>query len=77
METVSLKNESYDFLLTEKVVAEMLSVTPRALQKWRLEGRGPKFVKISSRAIRYRRQDLNEWVERLLRKSTSDHGDDL
>lgn len=37
-----------------------------------VRGGGPRFVKISGRSIRYRRCDLNEWIEARLVRSTSD-----
>jgi|SRR6185437_613283 len=43
----------------------------RALQNWRLRGGGPKFIKVSSRSIRYRRRDLIAWAEARLRASSS------
>jgi excisionase family DNA binding protein len=61
-------------LLTEEEAAEYLRLTPRALQAWRYQGKGPRFVRISRRAIRYRRDDLEEFVEENLRHSTSDPG---
>ncbi len=61
-------------LLTEVQAAKLLSLTPRALQAWRYQGRGPQFVKISARAIRYRPEDLEAWIEAQLRSSTSDPG---
>lgn len=59
-------------LVDENIAASFLGVTPRALQKWRFLGNGPSFVRISRRAIRYRRQDLIQWSENLIRTSTSD-----
>jgi len=64
-----------DALLTESQAASLLGFTPRALQMWRYRGGGPKFVKISSRAVRYRRRDLLDWIESRIRFSTSDSGD--
>ena len=61
-------------LITERQAASLLSVSPRALQKWRANGRGPPFVRISNRCIRYRKSDLFDWAADRLRKSTSDHG---
>lgn len=63
-----------DALFTESQAAAFLKFTPRALQMWRYRGGGPQFVKISSRAVRYRRRDLLEWVEARLRTSTADTG---
>ncbi len=64
-----------DALLNESQAASLLGFTPRALQMWRYRGGGPKFVKVSSRAIRYRRRDLLDWVEARVRSSTSDLGE--
>lgn len=61
-------------LITERQAAGLLGVSPRALQKWRSDGRGPPLVGISSRCIRYRKHDLFDWATNRLRKSTSDHG---
>ncbi len=63
-------------LLTEAEAAEYLKLTCRALQAWRYKGRGPQYVKISSRAVRYRLEDLEGWIENRLRSSTSDPGPD-
>lgn len=63
-------------LLTETEAAKYLNLTNRALQSWRYQGRGPRFVKISARAIRYRLEDLEAWVTERLRCSTSDPGDE-
>lgn len=63
-------------LLTEVEAAAYLKLTRRALQAWRYQGRGPRFVKISARAVRYQQQDLEQWVEKRLRYSTSDPGDE-
>jgi len=61
-----------DQLVCEKEAAAFLGYTVRALQNWRLRGGGPLFVKVSARSIRYRRRDLNAWVEARLRASTSE-----
>jgi predicted DNA-binding transcriptional regulator AlpA len=61
-------------LLTEQEAAAYLKLTRRALQAWRYQGRGPRFVKISARAVRYRPEDLETWVETHLRTSTVDPG---
>src|SRR5262245_36742929 len=63
-----------DALLPEAQSAELLGVTPRALQAWRQRGGGPAFVRISARCIRYRRKDLLAWAASRLRSSTSDPG---
>jgi len=63
-----------DRLISEGDAAEFLGYTVRALQNWRVRGGGPRFVKVSSRSVRYRRRDLIEWAEQHLRSHTSDRG---
>lgn len=61
-------------LLPEKTAAQLLSISPRTLRNWRVQGKGPQFVKLSSRAIRYRYGDIIQWSESQTRSSTSDRG---
>jgi len=63
-----------DVLLKESQAAKILGVSPRAMQKWRSNGRGPIYVRISARCIRYRTSDLAKWTADRLRRSTSDAG---
>lgn len=59
-------------LINEKPAADFLDLTDRTLQKYRQQGGGPPFVRISSRCVRYRRVDLRRWAEDRLRSSTSE-----
>ncbi len=61
-------------LINEKDAADFIDLKPRTLQGMRYRGRGPPFVRISSRCIKYRRIDLLRWAEDHLRQSTSDTG---
>jgi predicted DNA-binding transcriptional regulator AlpA len=61
-------------LLDERDAAAALGLTPRTLQAWRSAGEGPPHVRISSRCVRYRVADLEDWAEARLRRSTSDFG---
>ncbi len=63
--------EYLDRLLTETDAAQFLGFSIRALQGWRVKGGGPRYVKISGRAVRYRRRDLIAWAEERLRSNTS------
>ena len=51
-----------DRLLTEIQAADLLRLSSRTLQAWRTQRRGPSFVR-AGRAIRYRRSDINTWLE--------------
>jgi predicted DNA-binding transcriptional regulator AlpA len=49
-------------LLTEKQVAEILSVSVRALQRWRAVGGGPPFVRVGPRFVRYEAAEISAFV---------------
>lgn len=61
-----------DELYVERQAAQLLKVSEKTLQYWRLTGNGPKFVRISKRCVRYRRRDLIAWIEQRLKASTSE-----
>jgi predicted DNA-binding transcriptional regulator AlpA len=61
-----------DRLINEGEAANFLGYTKRCLQNWRVRGGGPRFVKVSGRAIRYRRRELIEWADGRLKQSTSE-----
>ena len=60
-------------LLTTTQAADLLGLSPRTLESLRLRGGGPRFAKLPH-AVRYRPEDLAEWIEAGLRTSTSDPG---
>jgi len=51
-------------LLTEEEVAEQLHVSVASLRRWRLERRGPQFIKVGS-LVRYRPEELETWLTAL------------
>ena len=51
-------------LLTETDIAERLKVSLASVRRWRLEKRGPAFVKVGA-CVRYRPEDLEFWVTSL------------
>lgn len=51
-------------LLTELEVADRLRVSLSCLRRWRLERRGPRFVKVGS-LVRYPTEELDRWIESL------------
>ena len=62
-------------LLTTRDAARVLGMRPSALESWRWKGEGPPHVRLTARAIRYRREDLERFIAERLRRSTSDRGD--
>jgi predicted DNA-binding transcriptional regulator AlpA len=61
-----------EVLLTEGRAAALLSVTRRTLQAWRMRGTGPRYVRISSRCVRYSYNELVTWIESRSRSSTAE-----
>lgn len=49
---------------TEREVATELRVSLASLRRWRVENRGPRFVKVGS-LVRYSARDLEEWLAAL------------
>ena len=62
-------------LINEKIAADFVGVVTRTMQLMRQRGGSPRYVRISSRCIRYRRIDLKAWAESRIRTSTSDPGE--
>jgi predicted DNA-binding transcriptional regulator AlpA len=58
-------------LLSERDASRRLGLSVRTLQKWRLQGNGPPFLKLGH-AVRYDPEDLDAYVARARRRSTSD-----
>jgi len=51
-------------LLTPREAAEILGVPEGTLAQWRSQRRGPPYIKLEGRLVRYRTSDLEEWVSR-------------
>ncbi|ORC02207.1 helix-turn-helix transcriptional regulator [Mycobacterium persicum] len=49
-------------LATVDEFCEYAGITPGAAAQLRYIGRGPKFVKVSGRQVRYRWEDIEAWV---------------
>jgi hypothetical protein len=59
--------------MTQVEAGTFLALSPRTLERFRLEGRGPMFLKLGRRVV-YSRDDLLAWAESQRRTSTSDRG---
>jgi hypothetical protein len=59
-------------MLSPREVAEMLGMTPGSLANWRVTGGGPVFVRIGTRKIMYRSEDVEAFISGGVRTSTSD-----
>lgn len=59
-------------LLTTAEAAKFLGVSKAFLERDRWAGARVQFIKIGSRAVRYRLSDLENYIERQVRRSTSE-----
>lgn len=59
-------------LATSREVAEYTGLTEAGLAQLRYTGRGPRFIKVTGRQVRYRWADIEEWIERRSAQSTAD-----
>jgi predicted DNA-binding transcriptional regulator AlpA len=58
--------------LNEHEVARIIGVQVKTLRNWRVQGRGPLFVRTGTKLVRYRPLDVQAWQEANVRRSTSD-----
>ena len=72
--TLPESSNYWQALINEFEIAGFLGLSVRTIQGFRSKGGGPRFVRISSRCVKYRRIDGREWAEARLRSSTSDQG---
>lgn len=61
-------------LLTEKQAAELMALSVKTLQGWRFTGKGPRFIKVGTKSVRYQVADILGWIDLQRRQSTSDPG---
>ena len=62
-------------LLREDEAAQFCDVSPRSLQRWRWAGNGPRFIRLGGTrrgAVRYRRSDLERYLEERTINTTSE-----
>lgn len=60
-------------LLTADEVAEVTGLSTETLAQWRSQRRGIPFIKISRNCVRYRQDDLQQWLQSRLIITTSDN----
>jgi len=58
-------------LLTALMAAEVLHVSPKTLERWRLEGFGPRWIRVGRKPL-YRLSDLIDWLDANTVNSTSE-----
>jgi hypothetical protein len=67
---VSQSDQPSAELITPAKAADLLSVTPKVLERWRGSGDGPAFVRLTSKTIRYRAEDIEAFVAGHIRTNT-------
>ena len=64
--------EARDLLNTVEV-AEIVRLSRRTLERGRVTGEGPEYIKLGRRVV-YQKCKVDEWLEQGRRRSTSDPG---
>lgn len=59
-------------VLSEHRAAELLGLSVRTLQRFRVEGRGPRYLKLGRKRVAYSEADIAAWIEHCRRESTSE-----
>lgn len=58
-------------MLRTQQAAQYLGLKPVTLEAWRVRGGGPVYIKLC-KAVRYRQEDLDAYIESRTRKNTSE-----
>lgn len=66
------KQNMENVFMTEKELAKRWNVSVKVLQKWRVVGGGPKFLKMRGSLVRYRLSDVEVFEDASLRSHTSE-----
>lgn len=72
MHTTQLQQRGV-ILLTTNEAARRMRLSPRTLERWRVTGCGPAFLKVGRLAY-YTECELDAWLASRIRRSTSDKG---
>jgi excisionase family DNA binding protein len=49
--------------LTPQQAAKYLGISEASLRLWRSESKGPRYFRAGEKLVRYRRADLDSWIE--------------
>jgi predicted DNA-binding transcriptional regulator AlpA len=58
-----MQQQREKFAFSEGELAVRLNFSKAALRKWRKQGRGPRFVRLESKIIRYLASDVEIWLQ--------------
>ncbi len=65
---------NHDELMTSPDAARFLKLEPQTLRSWRVQGRGPRYIRIAGTRVAYRRSELEQWLEDRTFQSTAEEG---
>jgi excisionase family DNA binding protein len=65
---------THQILLTVQQAAARLQISVDTLNRWRITGEGPPFLKYGPRLVRYDEAELEAWGRARTRRSTSEPG---
>lgn len=57
-----INTDTAQVLLRPSYVEQCYGISVNTLKKWRQTGRGPKFIRPSSRMVLYRPRDIERWL---------------
>lgn len=57
-----MNTQHHPEILTPKEVAAYVRFSEKTLERWRTEGRGPKYIRINDRTVRYAMSDIQAWL---------------
>lgn len=57
-------NSAVEALLNENDVARITGLSVATVRRWRLFGQGPRFIKVSGSAVRYRPADVKAYLDK-------------
>lgn len=50
-------------MLTPKDVAQIYGISIATLSTWRATQQGPKWYRLGTRLVRYRKADMEQWIQ--------------
>jgi predicted DNA-binding transcriptional regulator AlpA len=56
-----VQSRTVDQIFDSRGASQKLASSPRTLEGWRAQGRGPRWIHLG-RAVRYRESDLAAWI---------------
>jgi predicted DNA-binding transcriptional regulator AlpA len=61
-QSIGVGGERIEPLLSEGEVAAICGLSAAAVRRWRLLGKGPRYIKVGA-AVRYHLEELNNWLK--------------